>query len=257
MLTKTVKYTLFPGLIAVIFLSCSHSQDKFVLRNADKLIVVLTQDWDSTPAKIYLLENHNEKWEFSGKKYTGVVGQHGMGWGVGLHDTLHWEQKFPYREKLEGDLRTPAGIYTLSEVMGYDSLLPVQTVKKYIQIHGYMHAVDDTSSVYYNQIVDTNSFADGFRNHYNSYEDLAYMGPVYKWLFIIDHNANRIRGRGSNIYFHIRRSNGKGTGGCTAVTEDNILEIIHWLDKSTLILQLPEKIYARVNGDLGLPDIED
>jgi L,D-peptidoglycan transpeptidase YkuD (ErfK/YbiS/YcfS/YnhG family) len=93
------------------------------------------------------------------------------------------------------------------------------------------------------QMVDTNDFTPTFKDCYNSYEDLRFMVEVYQWLFVINHNPQSIRGKGSNIYFHIRRSNGTGTGGCTAVKEKDILKIIEWLSDSTLILQLPKNVY--------------
>jgi len=243
--------------LSLFGINASSQKKNIIPRDAKKMILVVTTDWDSTPARIYLLENINGTWKFNGKQYTGVIGKKGFGWGIGLHNSLGWDKRFPYKDKMEGDKRSPAGLYTLSDVMGYGPELPIKTTKKYVQIHGNMHAVDDTSSIYYNQIVDTTTFADGFRNSYNSYEDLAYMGPVYKWLFIIDHNADRVRGRGSNIYFHIRNADGTGTGGCTAVTEENILEIITWLDNSTIILQLPIKVFKGVRKELHLPAIKN
>ncbi|MFN8255975.1 MAG: L,D-transpeptidase family protein [Bacteroidales bacterium] len=254
---KCFKIKYFLGILVILVtFSCVRTNISIVPFSAHKLILVVTDGWDSTAANIYLLEKQDNKWNFNGKKYKGVIGRNGFGWGLGLHDSVDWEKRFPYRPKLEGDLRTPAGLYTLSDsVMGYDSILPVNTAKRYVQLHASMHAVDDTSSLYYNQIVDTNSFPSGFRNYYNSYEDLANMGPVYKYLFVIEHNKKRVRGRGSNIYFHIRNTNGKGTGGCTAVDEKDILEIIEWIDNSTVILQLPEKVYRKIHSEIGLPGI--
>lgn len=257
MKTNLLKFAFTMLLFGFLVYSCTNPKDNYVLSGAQKLIVVLTQDWDSTPARIYLLEKHNDNWKLTGKKYTGVIGKNGFGWGIGLHNGLNWEERFPNKQKKEGDKRSPAGLFTLSDVMGYGERLPFESIKKYVQIHGYMHAVDDTSSEFYNQIVDTNNFENGFLNSYNSYEDLAYMGNVYKWFVIIDHNSGCIRGAGSNIYFHIRNEDGTGTGGCTAVKEEDILEIINWIDNTTLLLQLPEKVYNVVKNDLGIPKIRD
>ena len=252
-----MKYLLYI-IILITTIGCNSKIDsRFVLKDANKLIVVLNEHWDSTSAKIYLLSRVGEDWKFDRRSIEGVIGNKGIGWGIGLHDDLGWEKRFPYRPKKEGDKRTPAGLFSLGGVLGYDSVLPVKCVKPYQQLHGYMHAVDDTSSIHYNQIVDTNDFSPSFRVHYNSYEDLKFMGEVYQWLFIIDHNPACIRGKGSNIYFHIRRSNGTGTGGCTAVAEKDILYIIEWLNESTLILQLPKTVYNSLHRELNLPKITD
>ncbi len=251
------KYCLSLILTCIIIGACKEKYDnRRVLKGANQLIIVLNEHWDSTAAKIYLLKKTNENWVFDGKPINGVIGNKGIGWGVGLHKGLGWEDRFPYLNKVEGDKRTPAGLFSLGNVFGYDSILPVKSVKPYTQLQGFMHAVDDTSSIYYNQMVDTNDFSPSFKDYYNSYEDLRFMGEVYQWLFVINHNPECIRGKGSNIYFHIRRSNGTGTGGCTAVKEKDILNIIEWLSDSTLILQLPKEVYQVVYEELGLPAIE-
>jgi len=245
-------------LLSVAVIGCKTNNDnRLILKDADKLIIALNEHWDSTAAKIYLLSRTTEDWKFDGDPIEGVIGKKGIGWGIGLHNDLDWEERFPYRPKKEGDKRTPAGLFSLGDIFGYDSILSVKSVKPYTQLKGYMHAVDDTSSIHYNQMVDTNDFLPSFKDHYNSYEDLRFMGEVYQWLFVIDHNPKSIRDEGSNIYFHIRRSNGTGTGGCTAVAEKDILSIIEWLSDSTFILQLPREVYNSLNKELGLPEISN
>ena len=253
---KIVK--IFPFLLfLVVAIGCKTKLDNsHILKDANKLIIVLNEHWDSTAAKIYLLSKTGENWKFDKPPIDGVIGKKGIGWGIGLHNNLGWEERFPYQPKIEGDKRTPAGLFSLGNIFGYDSILPVISEIPYTQLKGYMHAVDDTSSIHYNEMVDTNDFSPSFKDHYNSYEDLRFMGEVYQWLFIINHNPTSIRGKGSNIYFHIRRANGTGTGGCTAVSEKDILHIIEWLDDSTLILQLPRKVYFQLFEELKLPRIE-
>ena len=253
---RIIAKTLICFFLASFIIGCQQKTDNsHLLKNTDKLIVVLSEHWDSAAAKIYLLKKVEGKWELDGNPIDGVIGKKGIGWGIGLHNGLGWEERFPYLSKKEGDKRSPAGLFSLGNVFGYDSILPVKCVKPYTQLQGYMHAVDDTSSIHYNKMVDTNDFSPSFREHYNSYEDLRFMGEVYQWLFVIEHNQENIRGEGSNIYFHIRWSDGTGTGGCTAVKEEDILNIITWLSNSTLILQLPQNVYYGVYDELRLPKL--
>jgi hypothetical protein len=102
------KYCVSLILVCFIISSCKEKPDnRHVLKGANQLIVVLNEDWDSTAAKIYLLEKANETWVFDGEPIDGVIGNKGIGWGVGLHDGLGWEERFPYLNKVEGDKRNP------------------------------------------------------------------------------------------------------------------------------------------------------
>jgi len=58
---------------------------------------------------------------------------------------------------------------------------------------------------------------------------------------VVNHNPNQIKNGGSCIFIHIRSGNGKGTAGCTAMNQDNIVTVLKWLkeDKRPLLLQLP------------------
>lgn len=65
----------------------------------------------------------------------------------------------------------------------------------------------------------------------------------YKYGIVVNHNPNQIENAGSCIFMHIRSGNGKGTAGCTAMSEDKIITILKWLKREDkpLLLQLPKE----------------
>jgi len=57
---------------------------------------------------------------------------------------------------------------------------------------------------------------------------------------VIEYNTeNPVAGKGSAIFLHIWRDENSPTAGCTAVSEENIVKLMKWLDPSLspLILQ--------------------
>jgi L,D-peptidoglycan transpeptidase YkuD (ErfK/YbiS/YcfS/YnhG family) len=65
-----------------------------------------------------------------------------------------------------------------------------------------------------------------------------------------------VPGNGSCIFLHIWRGPGQGTAGCTAMPEQNLKEIIHWLNSKSsaaLLVQLPRPEYDRLKPLWNLP----
>jgi L,D-peptidoglycan transpeptidase YkuD (ErfK/YbiS/YcfS/YnhG family) len=54
---------------------------------------------------------------------------------------------------------------------------------------------------------------------------------LYKYGIVIEYNSlNTIKGKGSAIFIHIERSAGAPTAGCIAVSEENIINLIKWIN---------------------------
>jgi len=85
------------------------------------------------------------------------------------------------------------------------------------------------------------------------------MGEQYRWLIVVDYNRRDPRpGAGSCIFLHIWKSPDKGTAGCTAMPEEDLLTILRWLqnEKNPLLVQLPRAEYEKVWTNWGLPSPE-
>ena len=54
---------------------------------------------------------------------------------------------------------------------------------------------------------------------------------LYKFGIVVDYNVKPVvKAKGSAIFFHIWRDQDRPTAGCIALSEDNLLKIIKWLD---------------------------
>ena len=77
-----------------------------------------------------------------------------MAWGIGLHLS---QLELPLdRVKREGDRKAPAGIFRLGPIfVDYRFPFPLPFHMPVIEVNEWWEGVDDPSSIYYNQLVDT------------------------------------------------------------------------------------------------------
>jgi D-alanyl-D-alanine dipeptidase len=195
-----------------------------------QLIVVVTKDWQSPQAMLQRYEKGKKGWMKVGKPFAVIVGKHGLGWGRGLHHI----PKNATPVKKEGDGKAPAGIFRLKNAFGYQPFKIRYPYKVYKETN---HCVDDSSSRYYNRIVDSTKVT----RDYKSFERMKFPKNYYKYGLVVDHNPKAIRGAGSCIFVHIKKPNKIPTVGCTAMSETEIKELLKWLDpqKHPLLIQAP------------------
>lgn len=240
-----------------ILISCnSETKTNSGLNNSNKIMLVLTENWESMEANVYFLEKNNQKWQKTPQTMQALIGVKGLGMGLGLHDSIEELDFKSFPQKKEGDGKSPAGIFFISQIMGYDSVLFCGNKLDYKQITSSLHAVDDSISMYYNQIVDTLLLDSSYTNYYNSFENLHKMSYYYEWIFRIDHNKSNVKGKGSLIFVHIWDKDGKGSAGCTTISRENMMELLKWIDNQTVVIQLPKNNYNEMAKKLLLPEIE-
>ena len=203
------------------------------LPNTKQLIVVSTQNW-STPNGTLQRYEKTDTWHKVGKAIEIKLGRNGLGWGIGLH-TIPKDAKYI---KKEGDGKSPAGIFTLKQAFGY---FPFVVDYPYEVYKSTDHCVDDVNSKLYNKIVDSSKV----NVDYKSKEHMRFPKNYYKYGIVVNHNhideAGAKRSAGSCIFIHIKSV---PTAGCTVMREDEMKEIIEWLDvnKHPLLVQGTDKI---------------
>ncbi len=126
-------------------------------------------------------------------------------------------------EKRESDGRTPMGIYPLGLVFGYggtvDSRMP------YRQMTAQDIWVDDPCSPDYNRLKKKGE------TRARSFEDMVLPDHRYRYGIVVEYNTSPVvPGRGSAIFIHIWKDETTATSGCVALSEQNILKLIRWLD---------------------------
>lgn len=198
---------------------------------SDQLILVVSDDFNTTHAVLTRYEKDQNSFVKVGEKIVVNIGRNGLAWGIG-------EKGFtPQTDepvKHEGDGRAPAGIFTISKAFGYAPGL--KTKMPYLQADKELICVDDTQSEYYNKIIAIKK-----SDNPKSFEWMRREDDLYKIGLVIEHNTQAKKGAGSCIFFHIRRSPDAPTAGCSAMREDDLETIIKWLDpaKDPKVVQIP------------------
>ena len=168
--------------------------------------LVLVRGTSGTNAEFYMLEKDGTTWKQK-SKVDGVVGSHGIG------------------KASESDSKSPKGLYSLGFGFGTEDLSGLNI--EYRKLSGTEYWVDDPSSQYYNKWVDTKETS----KDWSSAEDLKGAGRAYKYTVVVNYNMDPIvPGDGSAIFFHVKTA--ASTAGCLAIPEDNMLEVLKWLDSS-------------------------
>jgi D-alanyl-D-alanine dipeptidase len=215
-----------------------------------QVIVVVSESWSDSGAKLFRFERRAGKWERAGGSFTVVVGEKGMGWGAGV---AGGEPMFPVKK--EGDGKAPAGIFPLLKAMGYGAG-SLAAGFPYEQIGERTHCVDDAGSALYNWIVKESDFTEPASVLWKSSELMKLKDDRYKWLVVVGYNTKEPKpGAGSCIFMHIWGSPGKATVGCTAMAEKDIIEILHWLkaEDNPVLVQLPLPVYKQYWKEWRLP----
>lgn len=129
-------------------------------------------------------------------------------------------------EKKEGDGKTPSGEFGIVTAFGRDAEPPQDVGFPYRQATENDFWIDDPDSPDYNRWVT------GERPGV-SHENLRLADeiPVYDLALTLDFNTEPVvPGAGSAIFLHIWFDERTPTSGCVALSRENVLEILRWLD---------------------------
>jgi L,D-peptidoglycan transpeptidase YkuD (ErfK/YbiS/YcfS/YnhG family) len=235
------------------FIQVITAMDPFCLPLVLQLLVVVSSDWDAVEGTLYRYQRTSEahQWNIYGSPITIALGKNGMAWGRGLHD-LGDQQGL---HKQEGDGRSPAGCFSVGPAFGDLSHQPLANNIPFLLITEDLECIDDPDSHYYNQFVYRHTVKD---QDWITSEKMIEIGPLYALGLVIQHNHNPIQsGMGSAIFMHIWRGKGMGTAGCTVMEENNLVDIVSWLDsrQRPCLVQLPLEEYRKQQPLWHLPDL--
>ena len=191
-----------------------------------QLILVLSPKARSIPAHLWLLErvSAEQPWQTAVGPIAVTLGRTGLAWGDGEHSG---DPPGGLRMKKEGDGCSPAGVFQMPFAFGYASASDASMVRlPYIPLTSTVFAVDDSQSRFYNQVVDTLRVTKDWR----SAEIMRRDDWLYRWGVYVEHNPRNKAFRGSCISLHIWRGPGEPTAGCTAMAEEDMKQVLTWLD---------------------------
>ena len=131
-------------------------------------------------------------------------------------------------KKIEGDNKTPKGLYALGPLYYRKDRLPKLSTKlKKIEIMKNFGWCDDVKSKFYNKPIKTNINV--------RHEKLYRNDKKYDLLIPIEYNSIRPKkNKGSAIFLHLT-SNYKKTQGCVAIKEKDMLILLNLINKKTKI----------------------
>ena len=135
-----------------------------------QILVVKTPNFDVIQGTLtaYEWDEKAQNWQPLTETIGVVVGGKGLAWGAGLQDASFNQPPL----KKEGDKKSPAGIFYLSSLFGYEPKAQLGALKMpYFQADASIFCVDDGRSKYYNQIVD----ADTLKKDWNSAESMYWI----------------------------------------------------------------------------------
>lgn len=233
-------------IIILLLLSVAvHAGD---LDHVRQLVVSIAPDWDSKGGMLQRYERTGRKWRAVGAPWPVLFGRGGLAWGRGVLG-----QDETGRAKVEKDWRAPAGIFRIGKIYTHDRALPDGADYPFHTVTAADAWVDDVKSPDYNRhvLVDPKDPPPWFAKQRMRVGDFA-----YRWLVEIRHNADPpVAGRGSAIFFHIRRGPRKPSAGCTTMAESDLVTLIKWLrtEANPHYVLLPQAEYDGRRKALGLP----
>lgn len=255
---KFLRFTCFTLIVSACLFSVLAKAENITIKAADKkdslaarqLLVVVADGWNNLQGSLYAYNKVGSKWilQFSNPI---VLGEKGLGLGNGLMPITI--DNVPIKK--EGDLRAPAGVFSIGTAFGNAAYKDVNWINnRYIMCTDTLICVDDLHSVNYNKLVKT----DTATKDYNSHEDMLMEKIYYKWGLFVNYNTNKIPGNGSCIFIHIWGNDHEGTWGCTAMKEDDMVRILRWIKSSDnpLLVQLPKIEYMKFSAQYGFPEIK-
>jgi L,D-peptidoglycan transpeptidase YkuD (ErfK/YbiS/YcfS/YnhG family) len=181
------------------------------LGNAQQVILITADNYDTKSAKIQTFEKADGKWK-QVLTANGVLGQKGFA-----------------LSKKEGDMESPTGKYTIGTAFG--RYANPGTKLSYRKITANDVWIDDSKSPLYNTWQQKPA-----NGRWTSAENMDI--PAYDYGFVINYNESRTPGKGSAIFFHVGTNY---TAGCTATSKEQVVSILKWLnpEKNPVIIQSP------------------
>lgn len=132
--------------------------------------------------------------------------------------------------RVEGDGTVPCGDFGVTHAMGIKDA--PATSMNYLKFTDDLYW-SDNPYVCYNQLVSINDYPNVTGEH------LAGIFPEYNYVLALDFNPECTPGVGSAIFFHCMGAK-TYTGGCVAVSEENMLTVMKYFDASDRVIIFPE-----------------
>ena len=213
--------------------------------DTQQALVVSSADWAANSGQLQRYQKQAQHWLAIGSPIQVRLGRNGMGWGLGVNQIISATP-----QKLEGDGRTPAGIFQLGVGFGYAPYAPLNMAWPYFVSTERDYYVDDVNSPVYNHWVKIpEPVLNNPRLFWASSEAMRRTDQQYENGLIIEHNTYPpIKGRGSAIFMHVWLNTATPTSGCTAMAKRDLLTVLRWLapNAKPVLIQAPQSALTQL-----------
>ncbi|MBV9347071.1 MAG: hypothetical protein JOZ70_09485 [Pseudolabrys sp.] len=210
------------------------------LDTALRLVVVTSDRVASPAATIQRFERTaaNASWKPVDTARPALIGHNGMAWTQVFRGLARNGEPV----KVEGDKRAPAGFYKLGASFGFGR----SSRLNYLPIKEGTVCVDDTASPAYNTITTRAKVGNVVHG------ENMWRVPAYRHGLLVNYPTDAKARAGSCIFVHLRLPDMKGTAGCVAVAEADLLTLQDFAQPGAVLAILPRNARDRLPG--CLPD---
>jgi L,D-peptidoglycan transpeptidase YkuD (ErfK/YbiS/YcfS/YnhG family) len=217
---------------------------------SSQCLVGISDGWDSSNVTLTFYEKSGAAWKPVGDSWKARLGKNGLVWGKGLSPVPNGAVT-----KMEGDNRSPAGVFSIGGAWGYDSSIRKHPSLFYRKVTSRDLWVEDPASPKYNQNV---VLGHEPATVWEKKQQMKQGDDAHSLKLFIAHNAppNVVPNAGSSIFFHIWRGGGtKPTAGCTTMEKPKLQWVISRIDpaKHPLYVLLPAADYQKYKAAWKLP----
>ncbi len=215
-----------------------------------QMVVVLLPHADANQGQLYKFEKRDGQWLQVGPQHAITIGANGIAWSESPYapaDALY---------KVEGDKRSPAGLFPLKQTFGRASKQRTRYILMPYELIGpNAQCIEDNTSAFYNQIVFDNTTV---VPDWTQDDRMLRKDNLYDWGVFVEVNTDKTPGKGSCIFIHIWRGSDKPTAGCTAMSKKHLGQLVYWLDpiKDPQMVLMTKADYNRLEGQLDLPRLK-
>lgn len=224
--------------------------------NCTQAIIGIADGWNSSQVTLSVVEKNSKgEWVRVLGPYQGRLGRNGLIWGLGLHSNARGASI-----KKEGDGRSPAGVFDIGGLwVTHKTPVKHHSSIPYVKVGPNDLWITNTNDArYYNRHVRLDHPA---KTEWELKEQMRQTDYPHSIKMLICHNTPERKGgvqvgRGSSIFFHIWRNEGKSpTAGCTSMEEKNLRTIIARLNplRHPVYILLPRAEYAALRKSWRLP----
>jgi D-alanyl-D-alanine dipeptidase len=209
------------------------------LANAKRLVLVTSPTMNDVAAFMRLYERGatSESWHALGEAEPATIGRVGMAWSQFFLRLARRGEPI----KIEGDKRTPAGVYSIGRSFG----ILASSRQNYLHVTPDTICVHDPSSPAYNTIASRARVGPRV-----GAENMSRVLPMYRRGLLVDYPTDARRRAGSCIFIHVWRSPTTGTAGCVAVPEPRVEALQDFAAGGAVLAVLPRGALDRLKDCL-------